>query len=488
MSRWRLKWKVFLYLLIFCAFLLILLWLFQTVFLDATYQRIKRGEVVGCANTLAGALDSDSLDAFCDELALRDDCCILVLSESGSVIASADVLRECAIHKISYAEASELLAEARANGGTASRLITPQRPPWMHDPVFPDGFERSLSHFQTTQSLIYVKLAKDASGATYGILINAVISPINATVRTLRIQLIIITFLTLLLAIILALLLARNVARPIERVTKGAQLLADGSYNIHFSSRGFREITELSDTLNTAAVELSKVDELRRELIANVSHDLRTPLSLIYGYAEIMHDFPEEITPELSQTIMDETLRLSSLVGDMLDISLLESGAQFLRPARYNLTEQFDDTISGMNRLLERDGYVISFEHDNDVFVAADRIKVNQAFYNLLINAVHYTGEDKRVVVRQLESEHMVTIEVCDSGLGIAPEDLPCIWDRYYKVDKKHKRAVTGTGLGLSIVKKLIALHGGGYGVRSDVGQGSVFWFSLPLDGEAAAD
>ena len=119
------------------------------------------------------------------------------------------------------------------------------------------------------------------------------------------------------------------------------------------------------------------------------------------------------------------------------------------------------------------------FEHDTEVYVLADEVKITQAFYNLLTNAINYCGEDKNIFVRQSIEDGFVRVEVRDCGEGIAEEDLPLIWDRYYKVDKTHKRAVTGTGLGLSIVKKIIELHGGGYGVFSKPGKGSVFWFSL---------
>ena len=112
----------------------------------------------------------------------------------------------------------------------------------------------------------------------------------------------------------------------------------------------------------------------------------------------------------------------------------------------------------------------------------ADKVKITQAFYNLLINAINYTGKDKSIKVRQTISDGSVRIEVTDTGEGIPEENLPYIWDRYYKVDKTHKRAVTGTGLGLSIVKKVIELHGGEYGVQSQVGMGSTFWFSLKMN------
>ena len=217
--------------------------------------------------------------------------------------------------------------------------------------------------------------------------------------------------------------------------------------------------------------------------MANISHDLRTPLALIYSYAEVMHDFPTEVTPNKTQVIMDETRRLTSLVNDILDTTKLESGIQNLNITEYNLTQSIDEMTRRIAELIRRDGYAITFTHEGDAVVAADETKITQVYYNLLINAVNYAGTDRTIAVRQILSGGTVRVEVTDTGEGIAPEEQLYIWDRYYKVDKKHKRAVTGTGLGLSIVKKVVALHGGDCGVVSDIGQGSTFWFSLKTVG-----
>ena len=150
---------------------------------------------------------------------------------------------------------------------------------------------------------------------------------------------------------------------------------------------------ELSDTLNTAAHELSKVDNLRRELMANVSHDLRTPLSLIYSYAEMMHDFPDEITPGQTQVIMDETKRLNLLVNDILDLSKLEGCIHRINRYEFNLTAAIRETTQRMAELLKHEDYDISFEYDRELIVYADEVKIIQAFYNLLTNAINYCGK-----------------------------------------------------------------------------------------------
>jgi signal transduction histidine kinase len=271
------------------------------------------------------------------------------------------------------------------------------------------------------------------------------------------------------------------VSNPIEKINDSAKVLSRGNYNVSFDGSGYKEIRELSDTLNYASKELSKVEGLRKELIANVSHDLRTPLTLIGGYAEAMRDLPDENTSENAQIIIDETNRLTTLVNDMLDISKLQSNMQVLNISLFNLTDSLKKSISNMCELLKKDGYTIDFVFNEDVIIEGDESKISQAFYNLLINAVNYSGADKKIKISQILKKDSVKIEVSDTGEGIPEKDLPYIWDRYYKSDKSHKRALTGTGLGLSIVKSIIYMHNGSYGVESKEGDGSTFWFELKI-------
>ena len=331
------------------------------------------------------------------------------------------------------------------------------------------------------QTLTYVKLANEGGNGEIAVIIRAVISPVSATVTTLRYQLYVISGILILLAVFLAFIIAKRVSKPIEEINRSAMSLAKGDYNTRFSGKGFYEIVALSETLNTAAIELGKVEGLRRELLANVSHDLRTPLSLIYSYAEMMHDFPDEIKPEQTRIIMDETRRLADLVNDVLDISKLEADMESLNVSYYNLTENILETTHRVEELLKNEGFQIIFNKTEDVYVNADEPKMSRVFYNLLVNAINYSGEDHTVTVTQTVYDDCVRISVKDSGEGIAPDEAPFIWERYYKSGKTHKRAVTGTGLGLSIVKKTMKLHGGKCGAQSELGVGSVFWFEIAL-------
>jgi len=178
---------------------------------------------------------------------------------------------------------------------------------------------------------------------------------------------------------------------------------------------------------------------------------------------------------------MDETKRLTFLVNDMLDLSMLEAGSAKLNKVKYNLTDSLQQTINRISSLVQNESYQLVFEYEDAVNVVADEVKLTQAFYNLLLNAITYSWDDKRVIVRQIIKENTVKIEVIDHGEGIKQNDLPYIWERYYKVDKQHKRPLMGTGFGLAIVRKVIEMHGGKYGVEFAEGKGSTFWFQIEL-------
>lgn len=484
MRRATLKQKLFAYLLGFITLLLVMLWLFQTVFLDSFYQQVKVLEIRNAAKVIASNIGKSHLSSLITEKSDNGEIYIEVCNSSGKTLVTSSNTK----YKVSLLDKQEILARAKSNGGSYYKKLA------LAPPEIPKGSlvlneknpQKDASKLQQSnngseqQMLAYIKLAS-YDGKEYAVIFNAVISPVNATVTTLRYQLYFITVIMILLSVLLAFAISKRIAKPIEDISKEAKLLAEGRYDTRFNGKGYVEIEELSNILNTAATELDKVEALRRELLANVSHDLRTPLALIYSYAEMMNDFPGEITPEQTQVIMVEAQRLTTLVNDVLDISKLESGTQELKKNEYDFTKSVKENIDRLADLVQKDGYHLSFEYDREISIYADEVRITQVLYNLLFNAIHYSGQDKGIRIKQITNNTEVRLEVIDTGIGIEPENLPYIWDRYYKVDKRHKRSTMGSGLGLSIVKKVIQLHGGEYGVISKVGEGSTFWFSLKL-------
>lgn len=454
-----------------------LLWLFQTVFLEDFYKQIKTHEIKNVASEIAENIGDGDISRQVAAIARSQSVCVLVLNDDGTVVSSAEGAFSCVIHKMTCAERKEIIDRAKENGGVYSTVFD------MDFINAETGFrpQTETSGEPLAKGLLYAETVS-ADGGSYAIMLNSQITPVDATVSTLRVQLLLVTVIVLVLAVVLAVVIMKVVSSPISRVNESAKRLARADYSAAFDESGYKEISELASTLNYAASELRKTDELQKELIANVSHDLRTPLTMIGGYAEMMRDIPDENNSVNAQIIVDEAKRLTTLVNDTLDLSKLGSGTSPLTLTRFNITETVRNILSRYSELRERDGYSVVFEYDRDVFVTADEVKLTQVVYNLINNAVNYCGDDKKVTVRQTVSDGKVRFDISDNGAGIAPEELPTVWDRYYRSKDPHKRAVVGTGLGLSIVRKILDLHNAHYGVSSAVGHGSDFWFELPAE------
>lgn len=308
-----------------------------------------------------------------------------------------------------------------------------------------------------------------------------------------------ISFVMVLIAIVLSFaasgFVAVLVTKPVNEVTDRAKQLARGDYSLDFKENYFcREINELSETLDYACVEISKADKMQQELIANVSHDFKTPLTMIKAYASMIREISgddKEKRDAHAKVIIDESDRLTALVVDLLDISKLRAGFGADERTVFNLSEEVYRVAERFDYLKETAGYEIETEVENDLYISANRARTEQVLYNLIGNAVNYTGEDKKVRVRLFLKGENSRFEVIDTGVGIKREEIPTIWDRYYRSSEMHKRPVNGTGLGLSIVKGVLEAHGYPFGVESEEGKGSTFWvefFPAPKEEEAAKE
>lgn len=447
---------------IFALVTVVLLWVFQIFLLNPFYQAIKTQEAKKTAGAIVRLLESGELAAQAKDLCITSGANISVSDETGrQFVGYKHTFQDSLVFNLGQMERAALFDQVNLHGGEYTQI-----------------FQSRLSGPGAVELLFYGVTVRTASGLNRLVTVESEITPLSATVETLLVQLICLTLILVPLGVFLAAYIPRRLTRPLTEMNEAAKLLGRGDYSVRFAGRGAREVSELAGTLNFAAAELSKADSLRRELLANVSHDLRTPLTMIKGYGEVMRDLPGENTPENVQIIIDEAGRLNDLVNDLLDLSRLEAGVIRLEKERFNLTESIRAILTRYDKLAD---YRFPFTADEDVYVVADKLKISQVVYNLVNNAVNYGGEDKTVSLCQQTSGKRVRVSVSDTGGGIPADKLQDIWERYYKVDREHRRTQVGTGLGLSIVKNVLDLHGGAYGVVSEPGKGSTFWFELDI-------
>ena len=482
------RWKLILYMTVFVVVVLLVTGFFQIFMLDRFYQSVKKDEMTEAADRLAEKVGTDSLYNAAFNAAIDDALCVTIYKiENGYAnrLVSIDGTGSESLSTLSQEKLEQFYQKAQKNEGSFHSRIAfgdlevPDTGLW-DSITFPSIGDRETIPTKNMR-LIYVKIVERSATEAYLLLLDTDLQPLDSTVRTLSIQYIWIAVIILLAAIIMVFILYRKISAPLVRMNNSAKLLAHGKYDTEFSGDGYRETRELAETLNYASHELSRVDRLQKELIANISHDLRTPLTMIKGYGEVMRDLPDENTPENMQVIIDETTRLSDLVNDLLDLSRMQAGATTANPELFDLTLTVHEVMTRYDTLIKHRGYRVEFRPTAQGWVYADRGMILQVLYNLINNALNYTGEDRLVILEQVQNGNRIRIRITDTGTGIAPEEIPLIWDRYYKVDKVHRRAMIGTGLGLSIVKEILEMHHATYGVESTLGSGSTFWFELPL-------
>ena len=490
-KRIGITWKMFAILFAFVSVFALIIWLLQIQMLNYFYQTAKFKELDNSAKAISEVLGDDTrIIQVADQCAEEYYSDIWVYSlESNSFdhnrrIVYSDGTRD-SFGFFLEPKFDALFTSAQKNGGTYIAMVPMRnfKDRYFEFKIIDDNSDKSSEYPYVSSNVrklnVFHTTLLNHSGEKYVIIQRANITPLGTMVKMLENQVIFIGVALVVLSLVMAAIMSRVIIKPIENINKSARKLALGKYDTEFKGHGYREIDELSDTLNFAATELSKNDRLQKEIISNVSHDLRTPLTMIKGYSEVMRDIPGENKPENVQVIIDETTRLTDLVNDMLDLSRLQVGARIPDMQVFSLTDMLEDILGRYEKLTKQNEYKINLIAEKNVSVVADATMVLQVIYNLINNAINYTGDDKTITVRQDIVNDVVRITVSDSGEGIPEEDIPHIWDRYYKVDKVHKRAAVGTGLGLAIVKEALELHNATYGVTSTKDKGTSFWFEL---------
>ena len=451
------KYEMIKYFSLFSLIILSFLWIFQSLFFKYFYEEQKKSDILNVASKIKNNRYSFNYEYIINSLATDKSVCVEIDSKDTSIIYSSTFfgkgcLRQDDDYKIKF-----------INSDKEEEI-----------------YEIQNKEFDNKTFLYALKLDDERYA-----FINASIEPIDGTVNLITKQLIVMTIIILVLSFTLAYFISNHLSKPIKETTNKAKEFATGNFDVDFNDNSnILEIKELNKTLNYAKDELSKTEELRRDLMANVSHDLKTPLTMIKAYAEMsidLHLDNKEKQKEDMETIISETDRLTILVNDILELSKMQSNIEQLNITEFDIIELTENIIKKYSLLEDLENYKLIFNHkDKKLLIKADKKKLEQVIYNLINNAINYTGDDNTVIVNITKKKNKdILVEIIDSGKGIKEEDLPYIWDRYYKNKKKHKRNVIGTGLGLNIVKNIFEEHNYEYGVKTNKDKGSNFYFII---------
>ena len=472
------KFRLWAYFAFFAALLMTVLWILQIFFLNTYYEDMKQTETQRLASLIVASYGQEGMIEYLSELNRRNDMYIQIeehIEDTSLTLYSSynetipgeyeDEIRPFPFPV--YRNDIQTIRRELLDSGAAfiNRNIS--------NPIRGD-----------TKMMAYSTCLERNEGRQVLLYIFSPLYPVESTIEILSNQLIYITVISLLLAMLLSIYLSRMVTKPITNITNSTARLADGEYGVSFEGGHYSEIDKLAETLTYTSKELARASEMQKDLIANVSHDLRTPLTMVKSYAEMIRDLsgdnPKKRNEHL-QVIIDEADRLNLLVSDMLELSKLQSGKQDLTVSTFSLKEVIENVLNSFRIFAEQEGYKIKFASKGEGRIVGDEGKIKQVLTNLITNAIKYSVNDRHIEVHMVELADYVKCSVRDHGIGIPKKDLENIWQRYYKARSNYLRSAEGTGLGLSIVKEILDLHNANYGVDSEVGAGSTFWFEIKL-------
>lgn len=470
------RFNIFIYFLLFSIGVVALLGALQLAFIRPYYRDNKLQTIQTLADTLQNyIIDNEYINDTDLEKALQvtvnNNACSVIYNGSGKLIYSSDSLGAGCIFQRSLTINDQLITPLSGGSFMVDLLKESQ-----------GEYSRIFSNDLSGQEMIVYGRSIESNLGTYYLYVNSPLEPIESVVNFILDQFLILTGLVMFLSLIVALFLAQKIALPLIKMKTSARKLAQGDYSSDFEGSYYSEINELADTLNDARDKLGKVDELRRDLIANVSHDIKTPLTMIKAYAEMIKDISGDNKPKREEhlgVIIKEVDYLDHLILDMQELSKMQAGYIILNKHNFDLSTKIKDVIDLFQAMIDEHQYKIELELDDDVTIYADEIKIGQVIYNFLSNAFKHSDDSTVIKVVLKRNEDITRVEVIDNGSGIAEKDLPYVWDRYYKIDKQFRRTTQGTGLGLAIVKAILDAHHAKYGVESTEFIGSKFWFEV---------
>ena len=450
--------NLLIYFLIFSAIILGFLYFFQFLFFN-TYFKMNQNKVLKETITLIEKnIEDENAKNIIDDISLNNEVCIQII-ENNELVYYSDYYKNCA-----------------GKDNTAISVIR-------NNFINSDEKYLKLEFVNTVynnKSLVY---GKKINNDTY-VLANLSLKPMDRSINLLKGQLFIVTIIVLILSLIISYYFSRRIADPILKINLTAKKLAKKGEKIKFTCDSeVLELKELASTLNEAARELEKTEELRKEFLANISHDLKTPLTMIEAYASSAKDLNYNNKKKRERDlniIIDEAERLNTLVNDILLLSKMESGTSKLKLEKINIKKEIEIILERF-AIYKNEGYTFEFNETKNYIIEADKKGIERVIYNLINNAINYTGDDKKIKVAFEEENNYLKVKIIDTGKGISEEDKKLVWNKYFRINKRHRRTTVGTGLGLSIVKEILEKHHFEYGIESKTNKGTCFYFKCKI-------
>jgi signal transduction histidine kinase len=284
------------------------------------------------------------------------------------------------------------------------------------------------------------------------------------------------------LALLVTFFLSRRILSPVRALINTSKKLGKGDFDQRVNIKDKGEIGELAQTFNSMASDLQRVEKLRRNMVADIAHELRTPLSNVSGYLEAIRDDVIKPEPAVIASLSEEVDLLARLVNDLQELAIADAGELKLERQPEDLTQLITQSIKAIQAKVLEKGLMTSTDIPIELpLVDIDYHRVSQVLRNLLNNAILHTPSGGNIIVSAKPKDKMIEVSVTDTGEGIPAEELANLFERFYRIDKSRSRTGGGNGLGLTIVKRLVEAHGGTVGVKSEFGKGSVFSFSIPI-------
>ena len=412
------------------------------------------------------------LQTYLDQQASASGCTILLTEADGNVITS------------SFPQ-NDAIKDDDIQGCVSDTLVAE---------ILDDGSYFGLGNINGLFSENYFiagTTCESPAGEAMALVIAAV--PATATtglMNTIMRSYLFIVFITLVLTLIISWFLSDMMTRPLKGLVSAAKRFGHGEFEVRVSeNNNCDEIDELAVSFNNMADSLRQNEELSRSFVANVSHELKTPMTSIRGFVDGMMDgtIPPEKHQQYLRIISDEVGRLSRLVVRMLDAAKIQAGEIIITPAPFDLTEMAARVIISFENQINNKHIDMDVELQDNLMVNGDKDHIYQVIYNLVDNAVKFVSDGGKLTIRAEKEGAMSLFTICNTGAEIPAEDLPHVFDRFYKADRSRSRDRTGAGLGLYIVKSIVNLHGGDISVRSSNGE-TEFAFSMPLVTKTPAD